>query len=458
MAETDHNTQELFESIIFEIDQYNNENKVLYPYDLKEKLLELKDLEEEFYHKALKKIPNELLAEVLSEMPAHLQEDAAAFLGSFKLAKVASEMDTDDAADFIQNISENHETIAESILANIDKEDRDLIESLISYEEDVAGSYMQTEVFSAKLNETIGTSIQRLARLKEEREIDNIYQVFIVDKDNHFICSIGLEEVIIMDFRKTYKDIVEDDEKEYTQISCQHLDDIKDVVEKVSSYNLSVIPVLKEDGSLIGRITSDDIYDIIEEQATEQIFSLAGVNEEAEQDNNLFNVIKTRATWLGINLLTAIAASFVVSLFDETISSLVSLAILMPIVASMGGNAGTQSLTVTVRKLAIGEISEEDAKETIFKEVIFSLANGFFFALIIGIVAGLWFNMPLLGLVIALSTIINLLFAGFFGAITPLILEKLDIDPAVASSVILTTITDIVGFFSFLGLAKLILL
>lgn len=458
MLEADQNIQELFDAIHFEIDQYKNENKVLYPYDLKEKLLELKEYDDEKYHQALKKIPNELLAEVLSEMPAHLQEDAAAILGSFKLAKVASEMDTDDAADFIQNISENHESIAESILANIDKEDRVLIENLISYEDHVAGSYMQSEVFSAKVNDTIGSSIQNLANLKSEREVDNIFHVFIVDKDNKFICSIGLEEVIIMDFKKTFKDIIEDDEKEYTQISVSHQDDISEVVEKVSSYNLTVIPVLKEDGTLIGRITYDDIYDIIEEQATDQIYGLAGVNDEAEQDDNILYALKARAVWLGINLFTALLASFVISLFDATLSQLVSLAILMPIVASMGGNAGTQSLTVTVRKLALGDISEEDAKETIKKEVILSLANGFAFALIIGLVSAIWFSMPMLGVVIALSTVINLLFAGLFGAIIPLILEKFDIDPAIASSVILTTVTDIVGFFSFLGLAKIMIL
>ncbi len=458
MKEVEGNNQDLFDGILIDIDQYNNENKVLYPYDIKEKLLELKDIDEDKFHIILKKLPNELLAEVISEMPAHIQEDAAEFLGSFKLAKVASEMDTDDAADFIQNISENHETIAESILANINKVDRDLIESLISYDEDAAGSYMQTEVFVAKLNDTIGASIERLAKLKSEREIDNIYHVFIVDRNQKFICSIGLEEVIIMDFKKTFKDIVEDKEKEYTQINCNHIEDISDVVEKVSKYNLSVIPVLNEEGILIGRITSDDIYDIIEEQATEQIYGLAGVNDEAEQDSNLINVIKTRAVWLGINLLTAIAASVIISFFDSTIQSLVSLAILMPIVASMGGNAGTQSLTVTVRQLAIGDISEEDAKETIIKEVILSLANGTFFAIIVGLLSYFWFNMPLLGVVIGLSTIINLLFAGFFGAIIPMICEKFDIDPAVASTVLLTTITDIVGFFSFLGLAKLIML
>ena len=187
------------------------------------------------------------------------------------------------------------------------------------------------------------------------------------------------------------------------------------------------------------------------------MYGLAGVNAEVEQTDDLFEVAKTRATWLGVNLVTAILASYVVALFDSTIQSYVSLAILMPIVASMGGNAGTQSLTVTVRQLSIGEIDFEDAIDTLKKEVILATGNGFLFALVIGILSYLWFKMPLLGVVIALSTVLNLVIAGFFGAVIPLVLMKAKIDPAVASTVVLTTITDIFGFLSFLGLAKILL-
>lgn len=185
---------------------------------------------------------------------------------------------------------------------------------------------------------------------------------------------------------------------------------------------------------------------------------MAGVNESAEQEESILEIGKSRAFWLGINLLTAIAASIVIGLFDTTIQSLVALAVLMPIVASMGGNAGTQTLTVTVRQMAMGDISNEDAKKTVYKEVVISLVNGFIFAFVIGLIAYFWFNIPLLGLVIAMSMVINLLSAGFFGAVIPLTLEKLKIDPAIGSTVILTTVTDVVGFFSFLGLATIILL
>jgi len=184
---------------------------------------------------------------------------------------------------------------------------------------------------------------------------------------------------------------------------------------------------------------------------------LAGVDDDAEEDDEILKAAQKRATWLGLNLFTAIAASAVIGLFSDTLQSMVALAVLMPIVASMGGNAGTQSLTVVVRQLALGDISQGDAMRIIKKEVAISLGNGFLFALIMGVIASIWFDKGMLGVVIALSMVINLLMAGFFGAIIPLFLKKLDIDPAIGSSVILTTVTDVIGFFSFLGLATAIL-
>ena len=235
-------------------------------------------------------------------------------------------------------------------------------------------------------------------------------------------------------------------------------DDIRDIVQKFQEYDLSSMPIIDDNGILLGRITSDDIYDIINEQATDQMYHLAGVNDEAEEDEDIFKAGKSRAVWLGVNLITAIIASLVIGLFTDTLQSIVALAILMPIVASMGGNAGTQSLTVVVRQLALGDIAQHDAFRTIKKEVILSLANGFLFAIIMGIIASIWFDKGMLGIVIALSMVINLLSAGFFGAMVPLLLKKMEVDPAIGSTVVLTTVTDVVGFFSFLGLATLILL
>ena len=218
------------------------------------------------------------------------------------------------------------------------------------------------------------------------------------------------------------------------------------------------MPVVNKAGVLLGRITTYDIHDFLEDSATEQIYHLAGVDDEAEDEETLFKAGKARALWLCVNLITAIISSVVISYFDESINKIVALAVLMPIVASMGGNTGTQALTVTVRRLAIGEINFAHAKATLLKELSIAAVNGAIFATLMGVIAHFWFNINNLGLVIAMSMMINLSLAGLFGALIPMGLKRLNIDPAVGSSVLLTTVTDVVGFFSFLGLATWILL
>jgi magnesium transporter len=452
---SDINIKELAKNILLDLDDYKRNGKTIHPYDLSEQLLILRDSNTKKYLKVLKKIPHELFAETLSELPPHIQEEAVELLSSKKVADIASKMDTDDAADLIQTLTEHNEEIAKNILDNFDDSDKKLIETLISYKENEAGSYMQTELFKAKISSNIGEAIKVLKNLKEVGEVDNIWHCHLTNSKGVYIGSVGLEELIIFEHNLSFSQIPEEKLKKFF---VNHKTDIKDVIEMVTNYNLNSVPVVDDNNRLIGRITSDDIYDIIEESATEQIYNMAGVDDEVEQEENIFNIGKKRAYWLGINLLTAIAASVVIGFFDTTIQSIVALAILMPIVASMGGNAGTQTLTVTVRQMAIGDLNNEDAKKTIIKETILSLFNGLLFALVIGIISYVWFQIPLLGVVIALSMIINLLSAGFFGAVIPLALQKANIDPAIGSTVLLTTVTDIVGFFSFLGLANIILL
>lgn len=427
----------------------------LHPYDIAEDLLELRDEDESLYLEELSKFPQELQAHVMIELPRHCHEEILQHFTPSELASLANTLDTDDAAELIRNIEEVDEKIAQEVLENLPHKDRENLQTLIAYDEYEAGAYMQTELFSAFIDEQVGDSIRRLKRLKAQKELDSVYQVYVVTRNRKFLGSIPLEDLILLGPNVNYRELVREG---VNTISVKALDDIHDVVEVASKYDMGVIPVTDAKGKLLGRITSDDIYDIIEERATGQLYNLAGVNEEAEQEESLFHIGKYRAYWLGINLITAIAASIVIGFFDATLQSLVALAVLMPIVASMGGNAGTQTLTVTVRQMALGDISSEDAKETILKEVYLALMNGFIFAVVIGIIAWIWFSMPLLGVVIAASMVINIITAGFFGSLIPLLLQKADIDPAVGSSVLLTTVTDIVGFFSFLGLATIILL
>lgn len=426
-----------------------------HPFDIAELLLELREWDEKLYLEELAKFPDELKALVMIELPRHCHEEIVEYFTPNELADLTNTLDTDDAAELIRNIEEVDEGVAEKLLQNLSREDRQNLETLISYEEYEAGAYMQTELFSAFIDEQVGESIYRLKRLKAQKELDNVYQVYVITRESKFLGSIPLEDLILLGPNVTYEELLK---RGINTVCVNALDDIHDVVEIASNYDMGVIPVVDVESRLLGRITSDDIYDIIEERATGQLYNLAGVNDEAEQEESLFHIGKYRAYWLGLNLITAIMASSVIGFFDTTIQSLVALAILMPIVASMGGNAGTQTLTVTVRQMALGDISSDDAKKTIKKEVYLSLMNGTIFAILMGVIAWFWFSMPMLGVVIGASMLINLISAGFFGSMIPLLLQKADIDPAVGSSVLLTTVTDIVGFFSFLGLAKLILL
>ncbi len=403
----------------------------------------------------LRPIPEEYLGEVLLELPEYLKDEALEELSVKKLVEIVDELDSDDAADLIQDIAELDSQKEQDILSNLDDEDAEDIKRLQKFDEDEAGSIMQTELFSAKLDEKIGNSIEELKKLKLDG-LDNIYMVFLVDEFDFLIGYIPLEDVITFDFSKTYREYLKEQYKRVRSLKAT--DSIDDVIKNFEDYDLVVLPITDSDGKLIGRVTSDDIYDIIEERATEQIYKMAGVDEESEDERDVSIITKKRATWLGVNLLTAIAASFVIGLFDQTIQAYVALAVLMPIVASMGGNAGTQTLTVMVRQLALQEINWSEAKQAISREVLVSLFNGLIFAIVMGFIAYLWFSDYKLGIVIGAAMVINLLFAGLFGAIIPLSLKKVGIDPAVASSVLLTTVTDIVGFFAFLGLAKIILL
>ena len=418
----------------------------------------LKNLNDHDFSEAIKRVPNDLVGDVALALPDRYFDDVVENLSIDELSHAVSELESDDQLEFMQELEDVDENKASKVFHSLDAEDKHEISELKKYDENQAGAYMQLEVFTANENEVVQDVIKRFAKLRKANELENVQNLFIVDQHNKLLYTIGLDDLLIFDFSKTIKENKALSDESFDSKVAVDTEDIKEVVNYFKEYDLSVIPVINKHGVLLGRITSDDIYDIINEHATEQMYNLAGVDDDAEEDEDIIKAGKKRAYWLAINLVTAIAASLVIGMFESTINSMVALAVLMPIVASMGGNAGTQSLTVIVRQLALGEITKGDAFRSIKKEVAISLMNGFIFAILIGIIAYLWFKIPLLGVVIGLSMIINLFVAGFFGAVIPLALKWLKIDPAIGSTVILTTVTDVVGFFSFLGLAKVILL
>jgi magnesium transporter len=445
------------ENIILNPQELINNIANMHHSDIAKSLKKIKKENEDDFFKLLLKLPEDILGDVLLELPENIRDEAYKSLTTKQLVEALEELETDDATDIIQDIEEIDEQKANDILEELEEEDQHNINWLKRYEENQAGAFMQTELFSANINENIGNAIKRLKLLKQTKNLENIHQVFIVDENTTLLASISLEDLIIFDFSKTFNDIVKSNDSLFKPQAVKADDDINDVIKQFEQYDLSVLAVVGYKNRLIGRITSDDILDIIEQNATEQMYQLAGVKKDFEYEDSLLQTSKTRGQWLFINLFTAILASFVIGFFDETIKEFVALAILMPIVASMGGNSGTQTLAVMVRQIALGEISLSDSKEAIKKEILISVFNGFSFAFIMGIIASLWFDTWLIGLVIGLSMIITLFSAGFFGATIPLILKKLNIDPAIGSAVILTTVTDITGFFSFLGLAKIML-
>ena len=444
------------------IDQHLDENLEdgeLSPYELAQHLKTLKKHDEELFAKYLEKLDPEILGDVAIELPDHMLKDVIDTLPAEKIVEALEELESDDATDLLQYIEDIDEDKARELFNELDKENQNEILRLRSYDEDRAGAHMQTELFSAHLEEKLGSAVARLRQEKQEGKLENVSQLFIIDKNSVLQYAIPLEDLILFDFTKTLKQNIESTQIDhYKPHMANDMDLMQDVADMFQEYDLNVIAVTSSTGILLGRITYDDIHDYIQESATEQIYNLAGVDDESEEDDTLFKAGRGRAVWLGINLLTALFSSSIIGLFDETIAAYVALAVFMPIVASMGGNTGTQALAVTVRRLALGEIEFKDAKSVLKREVTISLVNGLIFGAIMGVIAAVWFDKGMLGVVISLSMVTNLFFAGFFGTIIPLTLRRFNIDPAVGSAVILTTFTDAIGFFSFLGLAKWILL
>ncbi|MDY0117621.1 MAG: magnesium transporter [Sulfurimonadaceae bacterium] len=418
----------------------------------------LKDIDEAFFSEALNVVPINILGDVILSLPERYFSKSIVSLPLDKLSKAVKELDSDDQVEFMENLQEYDEDIAINVFDSLSIKDQSAVLRLQNYKDFEAGAYMQTEVFTAQKNEIVQDVVSRFSKLHKANMLDNVQNLFITDKEGRLLYTIGLDDLLTFDFTQTVVKNIEENQRQYEPKSALDRDDVSDVVHVFEEYELSVMPVIDINGILVGRITSDHIYDIISEKATEQMYSLAGIDEEAEDEERIFAATKHRAFWLGINIITAFISSVVIALFAETIESIVAIAVLMPIVASMGGNVGIQSLTVVVRQLSLGSIELEDAKRIIKREVSIALLNGMLFALIVGFIAYIWFDVKLLGVVIALSMVINLFIAGLVGSMTPLILKKAGVDPAVGSSVILTFFTDAVGFFSFLGLATWILL
>ena len=380
----------------------------------------------------------------LTEVDESVRADLIEELPTDEIARGVAQLDSDDAVYILEDMEAEER---EEILAQLPAFERLSLKRSLDFPEDSAGRRMQTEFIAIPPFWTVG---QTLDYLHDDKELpDEFYQLYVVDPGYRVLGTISLDR-----FLRTQRDTRVEDLMAGDVITVAAAEDQEEAARDFERYDLVEVAVVDENKRLVGVLTIDDIVDVIQEEATEDIKRLGGVGDE-EISDRLLSTVRSRAPWLVVNLLTAFLASSIIALFDGTIEQMVALAALMPIVASMGGNAGTQTMTITVRALATRDLDRARMRRLILREIGVGISNGLLFAVLIGVVTSLRYGNIGLGCVIGMALIINLLAAGMAGVLLPLGLNRLKIDPAVASSVFVTTVTDVVGFFAFLSLAAL---
>lgn len=386
-------------------------------------------------------------AEAISHLQDEVRKDVLDDMSADEIARIISELDSDDALDLILPLGS---AFQQEIIRRLSAKTRIAIEEGLSFPEESAGRLMQREVVAVPQFWTVGKTLDYI-RAATNTLPDDFYDIIVIDPAYHVVGEIPLSRLV----RAGRSEKIDNLSLKETHPIPATLDQ-EEVATLFKNEGIASAPVVDEDGRLLGIITYDDVIYVIDEEAEEDILKLGGVKED-DLYRSILSTATSRTRWLLVNLLTAFLAAYVISFFQVTIEKIVALAVLMPIVAGMGGNAGTQAMTVAVRALATNDLSGANAWRVIGKEAAVGLINGLFFSVLIGVIAGTWFHSTGLGLVIGAAMITNLIVAGFFGSSIPVLLDKIGIDPAVASSVFLTTMTDVIGFFAFLGLATLFL-
>ena len=379
----------------------------------------------------------------LREVDEAVREQIVEKLDAQTIAEGLEDIDSDDAVYILEDLEQE---LQDAVLAELPFTERIRLRRALDYPEESAGRRMQTEFVAVPPFWTVGQTIDYLR--DDERLPEEFNQVFVVDPSFRLVGTVRLDRLL-----RKRRPVPIGEVAEETAHAIPAEIDQEEAARVMEQYDLLSAPVIDENGRLVGTLTIDDVVDVIREEAEEDILRLAGVGDE-ELSDSVLDTARSRFVWLVVNLATAVMASLVIGLFDATIEQMVALAILMPIVASMGGNAASQTMTVAVRALATREIDIYNARRIITRETVVGLLNGAAFAVLTGLMAWVWFGIPSLGIVIAMAMVINMLCAALAGIFVPLVLDRFGVDPAIASSVFVTTVTDIVGFFAFLGLAK----
>jgi magnesium transporter len=392
-------------------------------------------------------LPPELSSQALAEMPedAHAEQTLAA-LSPERAAEIVEELEDDDAADILRELEPEAQ---EAILQEV--EDRAEVERLLKYEEETAGGRMTTHLVTVRDTATAADALEEIRRQSEE--VEDFYQVFVVDGDRRLVGILPFKSLVVSRPERQIREFMEP-----ADISVKPDLDQEEVARLMARYNLPSVAVVDDTGRLLGRVTFDDVIDVVEAETTEDLLKFGGVSPDEELAAPWTDSVRSRLPWLYVNLLTAFLAGGVVYWFQDTLQRTVILTVWMPIIAGMGGNAGTQALAVTVRRLALGLIPEHRLLGVVGKEVLVGVTNGLAVGVVVGLVAALLGEHPMLGLVVFMAMTVNLLVAGFAGAFIPIVLERFGVDPAIASSIFVTTFTDTFGFLLLLGLAGWLLL
>ena len=384
-------------------------------------------------------------AEVLQHLGDDIQADILSRMNSEEVLALTESLDSDDMVDVLQQLPNR---VMKETLRIMDKQNRRRVEKLLSYPEDTAGGLMNTDTTTIRPDISVETTLRYIRRHDEIPEMTD--SLIVVSRKDSYIGLVPLTKLLVSDLSITIREIMVTD---IEAIDADMPDD--QVAALFEEHDLVSAPVVDDKGKLLGRITIDDVVDVIREDADHSLMSMAGLDEDEDTFAPVMKTTRRRAVWLGINLLTAFIASAVIGLFEQTIDKVVALAVLMPIVASMGGIAGSQTLTLVIRGQALGHVERSNAGWLLNREMIVGALNGLLWAGVIAVVATLWFQDINLGIIIAIAIVINLVAGAIAGTLLPIILKSMGIDPALAGSVLLTTITDVVGFFAFLGLATI---
>ena len=393
-------------------------------------------------------IDQDIQGEVLSHVNDEVRSNLISITRKDDLVAATSDMDMDDLADVFADLPE---VVTRELLTSMDAQERQRLESILQYPEDSAGGLMNTDIVTIRADVTIEVVIRYLRLHKELPELTD--SLSVVDRNGKLMGTLPLTVLLTSDPALFVRDVMTSASQALLANTSSEA-----VAQYFELHDLVSAPVVDETNQLMGRITIDDVVDVIRDEADQDLMRMAGLDEEDDIFAPIVPSASRRAIWLGINLITALLASWVIGLFETTLDKIVALAILMPIVASMGGIAGSQTLTLVIRSIALGQIGQSNTNLLLVKEIAIGALNGLLWALVVATIAYLWFGDEAIGMIIAAALVINLLVATFSGVIIPLFLKRIGIDPALAGSVLLTTVTDVVGFMAFLGLATWILI